>query len=112
MHFDISTLEAKSRLFLIASAVASTSCGSPTGPSTSVAGNWTAPGGGTLGAYYQLSLTQTGDRISGVACASENAYLIFREQVVSGEYPRITFTGFATFSGTFEADREQIAGNY
>ena len=113
MHFDTATLKSKPRLLLIASAVASISCGSPTEPSTSVAGNWTASGGGTLGRYFQLSLTQTGDRVSGVACSAEAGHLVFRDQVVEGDYPRITFTGSGvTFSGTFEADRDQIAGNY
>jgi hypothetical protein len=113
MHFEFFEAQGKHRLFLIAAAVASATCGSPTAPSNSVAGSWTAPGSGTLGAFYQLSLTQTGDRISGVACFTENAYLIFQDHVVGGEYPRITFTGLSnTFSGTFEADRDQIAGNY
>lgn len=113
MHFECLEAQSKPRLLLIAAVVMCTTCGSPTEPSTSVAGNWTAPGGGTLGRYFQLSLTQTGDRISGAACSAEAGFLAFHDQVVGGEYPRITFTGLGgTFSGTFEADRDQIAGNY
>lgn len=112
MHF-LSKHKGRPRLLLIAAAVASTSCGSPTAPSTSVSGSWTAPGGGTLGRYFQLLLIQTGDRISGVACSAEAGYLSFHDQTVGGEYPQITFTALGgTFSGKFEADRDQIAGNY
>ena len=113
MHLESLEAQSTPRLLLIAAVVMCTTCGSPTGPSISVAGNWTAPGGGTLGRYFQLSLTQTGDRVSGVACSAEAGHLVFRDQVVEGDYPRITFTGLGVmFSGTFEADRDQIAGNY
>jgi len=48
-----------------------------------------------------------------VACFTENGFLIYQDHVVEGVYPRITFTGLnITFSGKFEADRDQIAGNY
>lgn len=102
-----------SRLVLEVAVIASFSCGIwPTGPSRSVAGNWSAPG--ERFTSYQLSLTQDGDTISGVACRSYMGLLVFAGAPVNGDYPRIRFTsGFnATFSARHEEDRDQIAGEY
>lgn len=104
------------RLALTAvAAMLSAHCGLwPTGPSKSVAGNWRAPGIGHSGNYYELSLTQDGDAISGVACGSDSGFLLFADGLVSGDYPKVVFTDRrgATFSGKFEEDRDQIAGEY
>jgi hypothetical protein len=60
-------------------------------------------------------VTQSGDTISGVACGSDGGFLLFQDAPVSGDYPKVVFTvrsTGATFSGKFEDDRDQIAGDY
>ncbi len=72
-----------------------TACGL-LGPSESFEGEWTAPGG----KFYVigLSLRQNGDTVSGVACASQDGVLLYRNAPVSGDHPsiRITVTPAAT----------------
>jgi len=98
---------------LAAAAVAASGCGL-TGPSASIAGSWRARGIGHNGLYYDLSLTQSGDRVSGVLCSSEAGFLLYEGVPVSGELPTVTFvlpfTG-SRFDGKFEDDRDQIAGD-
>ena len=63
---------------------------------------------------YQLSLTQSGDTITGVMCTRDATFLGMHDVPVTGEYPHVTFTvprSRATFSGKFEAERDQIAGD-
>lgn len=59
------------------------------GPSESFEGEWTAP----AGKYYSigLSLKQSGDTITGVACASETVPL-YKGARVTGDYPSIRVT--------------------
>lgn len=98
--------------FALAAVVAASACG-VTGPSRSVAGTWRAPGIGHSGYYFDLSLTQSGDKVSGVVCSSDGGFLLFEGVPVSGELPMITFavpTG-SRFVGRFEDDRDQIAGD-
>ena len=98
--------------FAMIAALATSACGL-TGPSASIAGTWRAPGIGHNGQYFDLSLTQSGDKVSGAMCASESGFLLFEGVPVSGELPTVTFTvpniGWR-FDGTFEDDRDQIAG--
>ena len=99
--------------FALAAAVAASGCGL-TGPSTSIAGGWRAPGAGHSGQYYDLSLTQSGDTVSGVLCGSEAGFLQFEGVPVSGELPTVTFVvpfSGARFAGKFEEDRDEIAGD-
>jgi hypothetical protein len=66
------------------------------GPSESFEGEWIAP----AGKFYVigLSLRQSGDTVSGVACASDSGVLLYRNAPVSGDHPtiRITVTTAAT----------------
>jgi hypothetical protein len=64
-----------------------------------------------------MSLTQTGNSISGVACVYSLDFLsqLPREVAVTGEYPVVRFTDpmipDCTYDATFEKDRDQIAGD-
>jgi hypothetical protein len=57
------------------------------GPSESFEGEWTAPGG----KFYVigLSLRQSGDSVSGTACASDSGVLLYTNAPVTGDYPSI-----------------------
>jgi len=57
------------------------------GPSESFEGEWTASGG----KFYVigLSLRQSDDTVSGVACASQDGVLLYRNAPVTGDYPSI-----------------------
>jgi hypothetical protein len=57
------------------------------GPSESFEGEWTAPGGKfyTIG----LSLRQSGDTITGLACASDSGIPLYANAPVTGDYPTI-----------------------
>lgn len=72
-----------------------TACGL-LGPSESFEGEWTAP----AGKFYVigLSLRQSGDTVSGVACASDSGVLLYRNAQVSGDHPsiRVVVTPSAT----------------
>lgn len=57
------------------------------GPSESFEGQWTAPGGKSY--FIGLSLRQTGDTVSGVACASDSGVLLYSNAPVTGDYPSI-----------------------
>lgn len=91
----------------------SSSCSLFTGPSGSVAGSWRAMGIGHSGQYFDLSLTQDDDTISGVVCGSDGGFLLFEGVRVSGELPDVRFVAGsgARFEGKFEDDRDQIAGD-
>lgn len=98
--------------FALAAAVTASACGL-SGPSSSVAGSWRAMGIGHSGSYYDLSLTQSGDRVTGVVCGSDGGFLLFEGVPVSGELPEITFVvpPGSRFAGKFEDGRDQIAGD-
>jgi hypothetical protein len=88
----------------------------PFGPSKSVAGNWHFTSGKF--STFQMSLTQSGDSISGVACVYPLGGIRpfpVRETAVTGDYPRIRFAdpwvADCEYDMTFEEDREQIAGD-
>jgi hypothetical protein len=96
----------------------------PSGPSKSIAGNWGATGCCMGSERYELSLTQQGDLIEGVVCSTVSGTLGSKDVAVSGRYPNVRFdlSGpvaiggeprfvVRAFSGKFEADRDQIAGN-
>lgn len=99
--------------FALAAAVAASGCGL-TGPSKSVAGTWRAAGIGHSGHYFELTLTQSGDKVSGVMCSADGGFLLFEGVPVSGELPTVTFVAPFTggrFAGKFEENRDQIAGD-
>ena len=96
--------------------VAATSLGCDLfGPSKSVAGNWHF----TFGKWYtyEMTLTQSGDRISGTVCAYALTYPAgpVRQATVSGDYPVIRFTdpmiAACEHEARFEEERDQIAGD-
>ena len=101
------------RTALATGLVVAVQCG-PTTPSGSVTGNWRFTLK-TIG--YEMSLTQTGNSNSGVACAYSLDFISQtpQEVPVTGEYPVIRFTDpmipGCTYDATFEKDRDQIAGD-
>jgi hypothetical protein len=99
----------------VAAAIFSASCGSsPIGPSKSVAGTWTAQSAPGHSTFFELSLTQSGDIIAGRACERDGSFVLFRDAPVIGDYPKVSFTPSyaAKFSGKFEENRDQIAGDF
>jgi hypothetical protein len=99
--------------FALVAALAGSACGL-FGPSKSVAGAWRAAGIGHSGHYFELTLTQSGDDVSGVVCSSDGGFLLYEGVPVSGELPTVTFVAPFTggrFAGKFEEDRDQIAGD-
>jgi hypothetical protein len=72
---------------------------SPTGPDTSLTGAWSARGiGHSL--TFDMSLRQTGDEISGVACGYSSGVVIFSGVPVNGDYPRVRFVVSAETAGS------------
>ena len=63
----------------------------PSGPSKSVAGNWAATGCCMGSQRYELSLTQQGDLIEGVACSTISGIVGAKTVAVSGRYPNVRF---------------------
>ena len=88
----------------------------PFAPSKSVAGNWrfTAASPSTA-RVYEMSLTQTGDSISGVVCVYNTLVLRSVEAPVTGDYPRVHFTdpsvAACEYVLKFEEDEDEIAGD-
>ena len=87
-------------------------CG-PTSPSGSATGNWRYMSRSRI---YEMSLTETGNRISGVACTYPLGLSVFptpQEAQVTGWYPVVRFTDpvirDCTYNARFEDD--QIAGD-
>ena len=56
------------------------------GPSASFEGEWSAQGPGHS-SYFGMSLRQTGDTITGVACAYESGVRLYSNAPVTGEHP-------------------------
>lgn len=96
---------------------------SPTGPSQSLSGFWIAR---SIGHSSQVGFTlmQSGDMITGKACAMDSGVLLYKDAPVSGEYPHVEFTVFASqtqpccshmagtrFSGKQDGTRD-IVGSY
>ena len=71
-------------------ALSCASC-SPTGPSQSLSGFWIAR---SIGHSSQVGFTlmQSGDMITGKACAISDGVLLYKDAPVSGEYPNVQFT--------------------
>ena len=100
-------------LFVLLAGLAASACGL-FGPSKSVAGTWRAAGIGHSGHHFELTLTQSGDDVSGTACSGDGGFLLYEGVPVSGELPAVTFVAPFTggrFAGKFEEDRDQIAGD-
>jgi hypothetical protein len=88
-------------------------CG-PASPSTSLTGNWYFTFGKSR--VYEMSLTQTGNHISGVVCSyALNPVFPARESMVTGEYPNVRFAdpgnGSCFYNAKYEKDRDEIAGD-
>jgi len=64
---------------------------SPTGPSQNLSGHWIAPAVGHT-AQVGFTLMQSGDMITGKACAKDQGILLYKDAPVSGEYPHVEFT--------------------
>ena len=64
---------------------------SPTGPSVNLSGHWIAR---SIGHSSQVGFTlmQSGDMITGKACAISDGVLLYKDAPVSGEYPNVQFT--------------------
>jgi hypothetical protein len=117
---------------VIAAAMCGGGCAgeSPIGPSKSAAGIWRASVlGRTSSPYYELLLTQSGNLIVGLACGGYSGGpppSALAGVIITSLYPNVRFVHRYTvelpgreptnvvieFSGKFEADRDQIAGNY
>ncbi|HUQ89881.1 MAG TPA: hypothetical protein VM096_20130 [Vicinamibacterales bacterium] len=71
-------------------ALSTVGCG-VTGPSESVEGHWIAR---SIGHSSQVGFTlhQTGDSISGTACAMSDGVLLYSGAPVFGDYPDVQFT--------------------
>lgn len=61
-----------------------------TGPSESLTGTWTASTG--KHAFITMRLEQTGDDITGTACARSDGFLLYHGVPVAGEDSRVAFT--------------------
>lgn len=62
-----------------------------TGPAEDLSGHWIAR---SIGHSSQVgfTLTQTGDTITGTACATSDGVLLYRGAPVTGDYPDLQFT--------------------
>jgi hypothetical protein len=103
------------RAAALATLIVSVSCG-PTSPSKTVTGNWTFTVAKNY--VYSMSLTQSGDRISGSACVRPIGLVpdpAVREAPVMGDYPRLRFAdprrAGCIYDMKYEEDRDQIAGD-
>ena len=66
-----------------------------TGPKEDLSGHWIAQGAGhTL--LFGFTLMQSGDLITGKACAMSDGLLMYKDAPVSGDYPDVQFTVGAT----------------
>jgi hypothetical protein len=65
------------------------------GPKEDLSGHWVARSIGHA-EFVGLTLMQSGDMITGKACAMSDGILLYRNAPVSGDYPDIQFTVAAT----------------
>ena len=80
----------RQRALSIGLAVAvSVACGL-VGPNPSFDGEWMAPAG--KGYAIGLSLRQSGDTITGTACAAQDGHVLYANAPVTGDYPSIRVT--------------------
>lgn len=78
------------RAFALLVALGSIGCGL-TGPSESLTGHWIARSIGHSSSVG-FTLTQTGDVITGTACAISEGVLLYGGAPVTGDYPDLQFT--------------------
>jgi hypothetical protein len=71
-------------------ALTSLGCGL-TGPSDDLSGLWLANSGGRF-AFVEMNLQQSGDTITGTACADSDGHLLYRGAPVHGDFPDLEFT--------------------
>ena len=79
------------RKVIIFIAVLSASACTLTGPSDDLTGTWNAQ---SIGHTDVLSMTlqQSGDVITGIACERSNGLLLYKNVAVRGDYPNLEFT--------------------
>jgi len=61
-----------------------------TGPKEDLSGHWIAPSGRT--SQVGFTLMQSGDLITGKACAKDMGMLLYKDAPVSGDFPYVEFT--------------------
>ncbi len=66
-------------------------CSSTTSPSGSLTGTWQARGIGH-GLLFEMTLQQSGSRVTGSACGVSDGVVMFRNATVSGDAPQVRFT--------------------
>lgn len=84
-----------------------------TGPSESVAGNWAAVGPNPRSGRVGLVLRQSGDTVTGIACAFDINFVLYNDVPVFGEHPEVSFNApnGVTFRGRLDSTKD-IAGDY
>ena len=75
---------------MLASLLFAAGCGL-TGPSDDLSGHWVARSIGHSSSVG-ITLTQSGDSISGRACAISDGHLLYSGAPVMGDYPDVAFT--------------------
>jgi hypothetical protein len=77
-----------------------------------LSGNWESRG--QKFTTYRLAIIEDGDQISGVVCSFYvGPILLFADVPVTGDRPDLWFTrGSTMFTGKYEEERDQIAGNF
>ena len=100
------------RVIALLVALSSVGCGL-TGPSEDLTGHWIARGAPLAAFVYGFTLQQSGDTISGTACAKANGVLSYSGVPVTGEYPNLQFTAppGQRFMGKQDGSKD-IVGSY
>jgi hypothetical protein len=82
------------RIAIVLLTLAAAGCGL-TGPSDDLTGAWTAR---SIGHFDLVGMTlhQSGDVITGTACATSAGVLYYKDVPVTGDYPNLQFTVSAT----------------
>lgn len=78
------------RVAIVLIAVLSAGCGL-FGPSDDLSGHWIAQSVGHF-QFLGLTLTQSGDVITGTACATSDGIVLYSGVAVSGDYPNLQFS--------------------
>jgi hypothetical protein len=101
------------RLVVLCLALLFAGCGL-TGPSEDLSGHWTARSIGHS-SFVGFTLRQSGDDITGTACAMSDGVVLYSGVAVSGEHPRVQFTVASplgvSFSGRQDSTKD-IVGTY
>lgn len=82
-------------MFTAALVLAAAGC-DVTGPSETLTGTWTASTG--TSSFIGMNLEQTGDEISGTACARSDGVLLYHRVPVAGEDSRVAFSVAANYT--------------